>query len=191
MTMGVWYPYCPCWMVISDTADTICLPTQRKQSQVAGHFTRDWSCWNLYSFHFGCVCVLNHRPYPTNAAQCQPAQVYYTHMLYHPAITHGHMAMKIGDFPIQIYHWDFPAGHFLITWEWPAKATAKKDTLRCGKMSAFPRILEKILYLPFYLLHISQDLPLFTTLSFLAGWWFGTFFLFHNIWDNPVILPID
>ena len=20
---------------------------------------------------------------------------------------------------------------------------------------------------------------------FLAGWWFGTFFIFHNIWDNP------
>jgi hypothetical protein len=24
---------------------------------------------------------------------------------------------------------------------------------------------------------------------FIAGWWFGTFFIFHNIWD--VILPID
>jgi hypothetical protein len=23
----------------------------------------------------------------------------------------------------------------------------------------------------------------------LAGWWFGTFFIFHNIWD--IILPID
>ena len=22
-----------------------------------------------------------------------------------------------------------------------------------------------------------------------SGWWFGTFFIFHNIWD--VILPID
>ena len=22
-----------------------------------------------------------------------------------------------------------------------------------------------------------------------TGWWFGTFFIFHNIWD--VILPID
>jgi len=19
----------------------------------------------------------------------------------------------------------------------------------------------------------------------IAGWWFGTFFIFHNIWDNP------
>jgi hypothetical protein len=23
----------------------------------------------------------------------------------------------------------------------------------------------------------------------ITGWWFGTFFIFHNIWD--VILPID
>jgi hypothetical protein len=23
------------------------------------------------------------------------------------------------------------------------------------------------------------------------GWWFQTFFIFHNIWDNRIILPID
>jgi len=22
-------------------------------------------------------------------------------------------------------------------------------------------------------------------LSNVPGWWFGTFFIFHNIWDNP------
>jgi len=21
--------------------------------------------------------------------------------------------------------------------------------------------------------------------AFLSGWWFGTFFIFHDIWDNP------
>jgi hypothetical protein len=21
--------------------------------------------------------------------------------------------------------------------------------------------------------------------SKITGWWFGTFFIFHNIWDNP------
>ena len=26
---------------------------------------------------------------------------------------------------------------------------------------------------------------LVSMMSFLAGWWFGTFFMFHNIWDNP------
>jgi hypothetical protein len=24
---------------------------------------------------------------------------------------------------------------------------------------------------------------------YISGWWFGTFFIFHNIWD--VMLPID
>ena len=24
-----------------------------------------------------------------------------------------------------------------------------------------------------------------TILSYGSGWWFGTFFIFHNIWDNP------
>jgi hypothetical protein len=25
----------------------------------------------------------------------------------------------------------------------------------------------------------------FAVECFLAGWWFGSFFIFHNIWDNP------
>jgi hypothetical protein len=96
-------------MVISDTAiHMLTYPTQA----ISGGWTfyaRLVMLTSLFLSFWVCVCVLNHRPYPTNAAQCQPAQVYYTHMLYHPAITHGHMAMKIRDFPIQIYHWDFPA----------------------------------------------------------------------------------
>ena len=29
-------------------------------------------------------------------------------------------------------------------------------------------------------------LPLFyPTLSLITGWWFGSFFIFHNMWDNP------
>jgi len=23
-----------------------------------------------------------------------------------------------------------------------------------------------------------------TTIKYKAGWWFGTFFIFHNMWDN-------
>ena len=26
---------------------------------------------------------------------------------------------------------------------------------------------------------------IFTYLPYITGWWFGTFFIFHNIWDNP------
>jgi len=40
-------------------------------------------------------------------------------------------------FPFKFIIWIFQL-------EWPAKATAKKMQ-RCGKMRAFPRILEKIL----------------------------------------------
>jgi len=28
-----------------------------------------------------------------------------------------------------------------------------------------------------------------TSINHITGWWFHTFFIFHNIWD--VILPID
>jgi hypothetical protein len=41
-----------------------------------------------------------------------------------------------------IFPFKFIIGIFQL--EWPAKATAKKMQ-RCGKMGAFPRILEKIL----------------------------------------------
>ena len=31
----------------------------------------------------------------------------------------------------------------------------------------------------------------FMNFNIKPGWWFGTFFIFHNIWDNQIILPID
>jgi len=35
----------------------------------------------------------------------------------------------------------------------------------------------------------DHRLGLFNTREIIPGWWFQTFFIFHNIWD--VILPID
>ena len=31
--------------------------------------------------------------------------------------------------------------------------------------------------------HEPRDI--FGSNQYFAGWWFGTFFIFHNIWDNP------
>ena len=30
-----------------------------------------------------------------------------------------------------------------------------------------------------------QHLRMMEALTIQTGWWFGTFFIFHNIWDNP------
>jgi hypothetical protein len=32
---------------------------------------------------------------------------------------------------------------------------------------------------------LFQDTSIWINYGYLSGWWFGTFFIFHNIWDNP------
>ena len=109
MTMGVWYPYCPCWMVISDTAiHMLTYPTQA----ISGGWTfyaRLVMLTSLFLSFRVCVCVLNHRPHPINKNLALPASSGVLHTHTRCTIRQSHMAMKIRDFPIQIYHWDFPA----------------------------------------------------------------------------------
>ena len=42
------------------------------------------------------------------------------------------------------------------------------------------RYIYIIIYIYIYILYIYIYIYIY-----LYGWWFGTFFIFHNIWDNP------
>ena len=36
-----------------------------------------------------------------------------------------------------------------------------------------------------YFMQIYTDSMVFIMVLYVSGWWFQTFFIFHNIWDNP------
>ena len=180
MTMGVWYPYCPCWMVISDTAiHMLTYPTQA----ISGGWTfyaRLVMLTSLFLSFWVCVCA---KPSPIpNKCGAMPASsgVLHTH-----AVPSGNHTWPHGNENPWFSHSNLSLGFSSSNGQPKQRPKRCKDAERWAPFQGFWRR-----YLPFYLLHISQDLPLFTTLSFLAGWWFGTFFIVHNIWDNPVILPI-
>ena len=81
--------------------------------------------------------------------------------------------------------WFFGGYNYIFVWQACKAAQNWGTSPWCGISSAFRGLPTYVVSADPTICSCREKLCLLTH----AGWWFGTFFIFHNMWDNPN--PID
>ena len=93
---------------------------------------------------------------------------------YRPAGTHARVEWKSFTWPATEWHLRLavPRGHLLHKMYIQLPSTTIQDWLRKKWWTYYVTTMT------------PGEVPWMSGIP-ISGWWFGTFFIFHNIWDNP------